>query len=71
MLTPVTHKGQAYLALAIPQINSRDDVKALRNALLDVVDSCIRSEEIKDVTDSRSLHILLNMIVELNKDLED
>lgn len=71
MLTPVTIKGRPCLALAISRINSREDVKAFRDALLEVVDSCLCQEETKDVTSSRSLHILLNMIVELNKDLED
>lgn len=71
MLAPVTIKGRPYLALAISQINTREDVKDLRDALLEVIDSCLCNEETKDVTGSRSLHILLNMIVELNKDLED
>ena len=71
MLTPVTIKGRQCLALAISRINTREDVKALRDAMLDVIDSCLCNEETKDVTESKSLHILLNMIVELNKDLED
>lgn len=71
MIVPVTANGRPCLALAISRINSRADVKALRDALLDVIDSCLISEETKEVTESKSLHILLNMIVELNKDLED
>lgn len=71
MVTPVCIKGDSYLAICSKHIHSRDDVKALRDALLDIIDSCLYSEETKDVTESRSLHILLNMIMELNKDLED
>lgn len=71
MVTPVCIKGTTYLAICSKHIHSRDDLKALRDALLDIIDSCLYSEETKDVTESRSLHILLNMIMELNKDLED
>ena len=71
MIVPVTTNGRPCLALAISRINTRADVKALRDALRDVIDSCLISEETKEVTESKSLHILLNMIVELNKDLED
>ena len=71
MVTPVTINKTPYLALALPQIHSREDVKALRDALLDIIDACLYSEETKEVTESKSLHILLNMIMELNKDLED
>lgn len=71
MLTPVVIDKRPLLAIAVPGINSRADVKALRDALLEVVDSCISDEGTKDVTSSRSLHILLNMICEINKDLED
>lgn len=60
-----------YLALAIPRINNRADVKVLRNALLEVIDTCISDEELKDVTASRSLSSLLNVACELTKDLED
>ena len=71
MVTPVNIKGSAYFAIVNPSINSRSDVKAFRDALLDVVDTCLISEETKEVTSCNSLRILLSMIVELNKDLED
>lgn len=71
MLVPVNVKGHAYLALAIPRINSRADVKLLRNALLELIDTTISDEELKDVTSSRSLHSILNVIFELTKDLEE
>lgn len=71
MLVPVSLKGHSYLALAIPRINSRADVKILRNALLEMLDMCISDEETKDVTSSRSLNSVLNVIFELTKDLED
>ena len=71
MLVPVNVSGRMYLALAIPRINNRADVKLLRNALLEVIDTTVSDEELKDVTSSRSLHAILNVIHELTKDLED
>ena len=71
MLVPVNIGGQMRLALAIPRINNRADVKILRNALLEVLDTTVSDEELKDVTSSRSLHAILNVIHELTKDLED
>ena len=71
MIIPVNCKGKMYLALAIPGITMRSDVKELRNALLDLLDTTISDEELKDVTSSRSLHAILNVIHELTKDLED
>lgn len=71
MLVPVNIGGQMRLALAIPRINNRSDVKILRNALLEVIDTTVSDEELKDVTSSRSLHAILNVIHELTKDLED
>lgn len=71
MLVPVNIGGHVCLALAIPRINNRADVKLLRNALLEVVDTTISDEELKDVTSSRSLHAILNVIHELTKDLEE
>ena len=71
MLVPVNIGGRMHLALAIPRINSRADVKLLRNALLEVIDTTVSDEELKDVTSSRSLHAILNVIHELTKDLED
>lgn len=71
MLVPVNLKGHSYLALAIPCINTRADVKLLRNALIEMVDACISDEEVKDCTASLTLHSVLNVVVELTKDLED
>lgn len=71
MLVPVNVSGRMYLALDIPRINNRADVKLLRNALLEVIDTTISDEELKDVTSSRSLHAILNVIHELTKDLEE
>ena len=71
MLVPINLKGHSCLSLAIPGINNRADVKVLRNALLELVDSTISDEELKDVTSSRSLHSVLNVVFELTKDLED
>lgn len=71
MLVPVNIKGHCCLALAIPRINTRADVKRLRNALIEMVDVCVSDEEIKECTTSLSLHSVLNVVVELNKDLED
>lgn len=71
MIVPVNIGGHMCLALAIPRINSRADVKLLRNALLEMLDNCISDEELKDVTASRTLSSVLNVICELTKDLED
>ena len=70
MLVPINVSGHSCLALAISRINSRADVKVLRDALLELVDSTISDEELKDVTSSRSLHAILNVVFELTKDLE-
>lgn len=71
MLVPVNINGHSCLALAIPRINTRADVKVLRNALLEMIDVCISDEELKDVTASRSLSSVLNVVCELTNDLED
>ena len=71
MLVPVNIGGHSCLALAIPRINTRADVKVLRNALLEMIDVCISDEELKDVTASRSLSSILNVVCELTNDLED
>lgn len=71
MLVPVNIGGKVLMAIAIPRINNRADVKLLRNALLELIDSTISDEELKDVTSSRSLHSVLNVVCELTKDLED
>ncbi len=70
MLVPVNIDGHMCLALAIPGINNNADVKLLRNALLEMVDTCISDEELKDVTDSRTLHSVLNVVYHLTRDLE-
>jgi len=71
MLIPVVEKGHSCLALAIPGINMRADVKHLRNALLDVIETCLISEDAKECTESRSFAPLFLIINELNRDLED
>lgn len=71
MLVPINTKGHSCLALAIPGINNRADVKRLRNALMELIGNCVSDEELKDVTSSLSLHAILNMIFELTRDLED
>jgi hypothetical protein len=71
MLVPVNTDKRMCLALAIPGINCRADVKVLRNALMEMLDVCISDEEIKDVTSSRAMHSVLNVVCELTKDLED
>lgn len=58
------------MAIAIPQINSRDMVHQLRDALLDVVTTCIATEDNKEATDSSSLLLVLYVIHELNKDVD-
>lgn len=71
MIVPVNVKGHSCLALGIPRINTYADVKELRNALLDIIDTCISDEEMKDVTASRTFSVLLNVACELTRDLED
>lgn len=58
------------MVIAIPQINSRDMVHQLRDALLDVVTTCIATEDNKEATDSNSLLLVLYVIHELNKDVD-
>lgn len=58
------------MVIAIPQINSRDMVHQLRDALLDVVTTCIATEDNKEATDSSSLLLVLYVIHELNKDVD-
>lgn len=71
MIVPVSVGGHSYLALAIPTMHSRADFKLLRNAMLDVIETCLISEENKECTDSSSFVTLLEIVNELNKDLED
>lgn len=58
------------MVIAIPQINSRDMVHQLRDALLDMVTTCIATEDNKEATDSNSLLLVLYVIHELNKDVD-
>lgn len=58
------------MVIAIPQINSRDMVHQLRDALLDVVTTCVATEDNKEATDSNSLLLVLYVIHELNKDVD-
>ena len=63
--------NKSRMAIAVPQINSRDMVRRLRDALVDVVTTCIATEDNKDGTDSDSLLLVMYVINELNKDVED
>lgn len=63
--------NKSRMAIAIPQISTRDMVRRLRDALVDVVTTCIATEDNKDGTDSDSLLLVMYVINELNKDVED
>lgn len=70
MIVPVNVEGKTCLALAVPSMLSRADFKLLRNAMLDVIETCLISEENKECTESRSFITLLSVVRELNRDLE-
>lgn len=70
MLTPVVVGKRPYLAICLPTINSRLDVKELRDSILDVISSVLSDEGTKESASSTSFFHLLCVVDELNKDLE-
>lgn len=71
MITPVKINGHMMLAIAIPELHSREDVNELRDAMLDVLSTCMLSEETKECTSCESLYLLVNFIKALVYDTTD
>lgn len=71
MITIASINNVPRMAIAIPQINSRDMVQRLRDALLDVITTCIATEDNKEATDSKSLLLVMYVVNELNKDVDE
>lgn len=70
MIARVEMNGKKVLAVTLPEGGSMSDVRKLRSALMDVMETCLSSDESKDNTASISLWFLLRMIHELEDCIE-
>jgi len=64
MIKPVVVDGCTKLAIVVDCIETNDDVRELRNALIDVMETCVSDERSKDITKSTSLWYILRLIDE-------
>lgn len=62
MIIPVTINGKQTLAIALEGPLDSRFLPEIRKSLVEVLTSCISSDEIKDVTSSTSLWFLLQLI---------
>lgn len=70
MLEVVYVKGEPRMAMIVPEVCDRARARDLRNALLDMLDVCLASEDGKDAVSSISLFWVMRLIRELMTDLE-
>ena len=76
MIVPVTitdkngHKRKT-IGIVVTEIFNESAVKELRNALLDVLASCVSSEETKECTSSMSLWLLIKLIEAITPDSQE
>lgn len=71
MITTAMIEGHPRLALAVPEICDRERVADLRDGLLDILEIVLMNEESKEVVSSLSVFMVIRLVKELNKDLED
>ncbi|MBR1557453.1 MAG: hypothetical protein IJ647_06810 [Prevotella sp.] len=64
MIKPVVVDGRTKLVIVVDCIETNDDVRELRNALIDVMETCVADERSKDITKSMSLWYTLRLIDE-------
>lgn len=71
MLIPYKDKGEPRLAISLPRSWDRTVIPYLRDGLIDMLQTCVASEDAKEATCSSSLFYAIEFIKELNKELED
>ena len=71
MLIPFTDNGTPRLAIAIPSYWDRSCIPYLRDGLMDMLQTCVSSEDAKECTASRSMYYAIDFINELNSELEE
>ena len=71
MITTAFIDGVPRLAIAVPEICNRERLWELREGLLDLMETCLATEDAKEATDSVSIFIVLRFIRELINDLSD
>ena len=64
MITYIDINGQQKPAIVVDYINTIDDIRELRNALVDVMTTCVKDEDCKQKTQAASLWHLINLIDE-------
>lgn len=71
MITIVKDKeGHETVAISFSPIVGRRDLKGLRDALADILETCVMTEQAKDVSDAYSLYLLSSLVRELTNDIE-
>ena len=71
MIIPVTIDGQQMLAIALEGPLDGSFLPELRKSLVEVLTSCISSDETKDVTSSTSLWFLIQLIEAITPDSQE
>ncbi len=64
MIAYVKHNNVVYPAIVMECIETPDDVRTLRKALVDIMETCVSNEDTKDITSSTSLWYLTRLIDE-------
>lgn len=70
MITKIEMDGKKVLAISIPSVTNMGDVRELRAALMDMVETCVASDESKDNTPCMAIYFVMQMIRELTSDIE-
>lgn len=70
MIRKVTVDGKERLAIIAREISSRNEVTELRKALFEVLESCISSDEVKNIISSLSLWYVVQLIQDLEPEGE-
>ena len=72
MIAMLPSDGGLVPGIAVPEaLSDFDDVKALRDALFEMLEIVISDDDLKFVTPSNSLYIVACLIRTLTNDLED
>ena len=71
MIIPVKQNGKALLAITLPSGWDRSCIRTLRDSLMDMLITCVESEDAKDATASKSMYYSAVFIEELTKEIEE
>lgn len=64
MIKPVLVGGRTKLAIVVDCIETSENLRDLREALIDVMETCVAEERAKDITKATSLWYILRLIDE-------